>query len=129
MTSKLVTLEECPPGPFLFNGNLGFKTEYRSMETVGPTNVPGPDVRWVVGSEPDAYCMGSGEVWWGGATHKADRAALLVEPVDVVVSGTRRPLTFRDALAYAALGAMGLVAFGAVVVFAIALLTLIGGVG
>lgn len=78
-----VTLHECPPGPFLFEGALGFKTEYCAMEAIGPVNVPGSQVRWRVGKWPDAYCMDSGEVFWGGTTTHEDRAALLVEPVDV----------------------------------------------
>ncbi|SEM55320.1 hypothetical protein SAMN05192583_0603 [Sphingomonas gellani] len=57
-----VSLGNCPPGPFIFNGTLGFKTEY------GPT---------------DAYCMGTGEAFWGGTTDKIARAALLVQPVEV----------------------------------------------
>lgn len=79
-----VTLAECPPGPFLFNGRLGFKTEYGAMETVGPTDVPGPALRWTVGNRPDAYCMDSGEYFWGGTSSKEERDALLVTPVEVV---------------------------------------------
>jgi hypothetical protein len=54
------TLEECPPGLFLHRDSVGFKTEYRAMESVGPTNVPGDEVRWRAGRHPDAYCE-SGE--------------------------------------------------------------------
>lgn len=81
-----VPLSECPPGPFMFNGRLGFKTEYGAIEPVGPTNVPGPDVRWTVGTRPDAYCMDSGECFWGGTTKHADRDALMVTPVDVIAA-------------------------------------------
>lgn len=48
-------LKDCPPGFFVWEGNLCFKTEYKAMETVGPTNVPGSDVRWVAGNRIDAY--------------------------------------------------------------------------
>lgn len=82
-----VPLAACPPGPFLFNGTLGFKTEYGAMEIVGPANVPGPEIRWTVGNGPDAYCLDSGEVFWGGASSKAERAMLMVIPVTVAVVG------------------------------------------
>lgn len=77
-----VTLRECPPGPFLFEGRLGFKTEYGAMETVGPVNVPGDQVRWTVGNGIDVYVMASGEVFWGGAKSKEERDKLLVTPID-----------------------------------------------
>lgn len=80
--SEQVTLADCPPGPFLFDGALGFKTEYGAMETVGPVDVPGDQVRWTVGRYPDAYVMASGEYFWGGTSRREDRAALLVSPLD-----------------------------------------------
>lgn len=75
MTDPLgrVTLADCPPGPFLFEGKLGFKTEYRAMVLdMG---------RLVTSRWPDAYCMATGEAFWGGTTRHRDRAALLVMPV------------------------------------------------
>ncbi len=59
------TLAECPPGLFLFNGYLGFKSEYHTKA-----------------GQPDAYCVESGEYFWGGAKGIEARAALLVTPVD-----------------------------------------------
>ncbi|WP_257556480.1 hypothetical protein [Sphingobium sp. CFD-2] len=59
-----VTLNECPPGLFRTeDGTYGFKSEY-STTTV------------------DAYCLESGEYFWGGATNAEERGALKVEPVD-----------------------------------------------
>lgn len=58
-------LDECPPGPFLFNGSLGFRSEYWSDDD----------------HKPDAYCMDSGEYFWGGADNATKRAALIVQPV------------------------------------------------
>lgn len=86
---EAVALADCPPGLFLFNGTLGFKTEYRGMETVGPVNVPGDQVRWRVGTHSEVYVASSGEAFWGGVTKKDDREALLVTPVDVeaILSG------------------------------------------
>lgn len=78
---ELVTLAECPPGLFRFGETLGFKSEYRAMQLVGPSNIPGPDLRWTVGRWPEAYCVSSGEYFWGGTKTQEARAALLVEPV------------------------------------------------
>jgi hypothetical protein len=77
--SKEVALRNCPPGPFLFNGSLGFKTEYGSMECENPRD---PKTLWRVGHHSDVYVMASGEAFWGGVTSKDDREALLVVPVD-----------------------------------------------
>lgn len=76
-----VTLADCEPGLFLFNGNVGFKSEYGAMETVGPTNIPGPEVRWTVGNNPDAYCADSGEYFWGGVKTRVERNSLIVRPM------------------------------------------------
>jgi len=66
MIEEYVTLAECPPGLFIFNGHfgephLGFKSEY--------------------GNE-DVFCAESGERFWGGATTKKQRAGLLVRPIE-----------------------------------------------
>lgn len=58
----LVTLAECPPGLFVFNGSIGFKTEYR------------------IDGEPEAYCVESGEYFWGGTAGHAERRELMVQP-------------------------------------------------
>ncbi len=68
----LVTLAECPPGFFLFGGDVHFKTEYA-------TEIPkGSLMFW-----PDAYCGSSGEFFWGGAKTHEDRARLMVRPLDI----------------------------------------------
>jgi hypothetical protein len=63
--TKLVTLAECPPGAFMFNGHMGFKTEYR-----------------LEGGRTEAYCMSSGECFIGGAESSEAREELLVYPVN-----------------------------------------------
>ena len=75
-TGEPVTLAKCPPGLFLWNGTLGFKSEYGAMEPVdlGKT--------WTIGNGPDAYCADSGEYFWGGTSNHADRAKVLVMPID-----------------------------------------------
>ncbi|MDR5801148.1 hypothetical protein [Caballeronia sp. LZ001] len=55
------SLQDCPPGFFLFNGLLCLKSEY------GGANV-------------EAY-VESGEYFWGGAKSKEERDALIVTPV------------------------------------------------
>ena len=60
-------LDACPPGPFMAvrsGGGLGFKTEYGKMQAdPGTKTGRGSDLRWSVTSEPDAYCLESGEAW------------------------------------------------------------------
>jgi hypothetical protein len=72
------TLRECPPGLFVHDDEVGFKTEYGAMEAVGPTNVPGPEVRWTVGNHADAYCD-TGEFFCAGDKEKRDQ--IVVQPV------------------------------------------------
>jgi len=63
---RRVSLAECPPGVFLFNGDYGFKTEYSDD------------------NGPEAYCLGSGEYFWGGTNGNKDkRRALLVMPCEL----------------------------------------------
>jgi len=83
MTDPLgrVTLADCPPGPFLFEGTLGFKTEYRAMVQAPCTNPAPPEPRYLTSRWPDAYCMATGEAFWGGTTRHRDRAKLLVLPI------------------------------------------------
>jgi len=79
--SEAVTLAECPPGLFEFGGSLGFKTEYgMTLVDENGANMPGDQVRWKVTSWPDAYCLESGEVFWGGTKTHEERAKLLVRP-------------------------------------------------
>nr|WP_312294659.1 hypothetical protein [Brevundimonas diminuta] len=77
-----VTLAECPPGLFLWNGTLGFKSEYGAMEPVG---ISPHHQQWKVGNRVDAYCADSGEYFWGGTSNHDDRAKLLVYPIDADV--------------------------------------------
>lgn len=78
---ELMTLMECPPGPFLFEGHLGFKTEYNAI--VGE-DIGGGKVNWVMSRcWPDVYCMSSGEQFWGGETTHEARSMLMVQPVDL----------------------------------------------
>ena len=72
-----VTLAECPPGLFLYNGTLGFKSEYGAMEPDDAMN----GKHWKVGNRADAYCADSGEYFWGGTSNHDDRAKLLVYPI------------------------------------------------
>lgn len=72
-----VTLAECPPGLFVFNGSYGFRSEYGT----------------------DAYCLESGEYFSGGTNGgKAIRAALLVEPVTLKDLIADREAERRDSL-------------------------------
>lgn len=57
------SLDECPPGVFAKDGSLGFKTEYRDTH-IGP----------------EAYCLESGECWWGGTSDVAARKLQIVQP-------------------------------------------------
>ncbi|MET3436352.1 hypothetical protein [Sphingomonas sp. 1185] len=83
MTDPLgrVTLADCPPGPFLFEGTLGFKTEYRAMMRAPSSCRTPAEVRFMTTCWPDAYCMATGEAFWGGTTRHRDRAKLLVLPI------------------------------------------------
>jgi hypothetical protein len=81
--TELVELRDCPPGPFLFNGTLGFKTEYGATQVdENGAAMCGSLVRFKISNWPDAYCMESGEFFWGGTTKHEDRARLLVQPID-----------------------------------------------
>jgi len=85
-----VTLAACPAGPFLFNGSLGFKTEYGA---ISGKDLGGGLVQWTMVGGPDVYCMGSGEAFWGGVTNREDRAALLVNPVEFCFADSTVPQT------------------------------------
>lgn len=58
-------LSDCPPGLFLFNGGVCFKSEYSTA-----------------GGSPDAYVVSSGEYFWGGTADRAARDALVVTPIE-----------------------------------------------
>jgi hypothetical protein len=60
---RRVPLAKCPFGLFLFQGILGIKTEYHTD------------------GKSDAYCMSSGEYFWGGTNIPTEREALMVTPI------------------------------------------------
>lgn len=70
---SLVTLDECPPGLFLFgeDNTLCFKSEYSTTQAKSGA------------AQCDAYVVSSGEYFWGGAMSAAERAVLKVRPVDI----------------------------------------------
>ena len=55
------TFEMCPPGFFVFGGDLFLKSEY------------------ITNGKQDAYCE-SGEYFWGGVEDVDERRALIVQP-------------------------------------------------
>ena len=60
------TLDACPPGLFKVEGGFGFKTEYRDD------------------NGPEAYCVESGEYFWGGTNDPEKRRNLIVTPVIIM---------------------------------------------
>jgi hypothetical protein len=81
---RFVTLGECPAGLFLFDGALGFKSEYKTESQSHPGF-------W----QCDAYVVESGEYFWGGASDAPARERLLVTPLEPYL--VPKP---RDVLAY-----------------------------
>lgn len=73
----LVPLIDCPPGFFLFDGEVCFKTKYA-------TEVPEGSQQWW----PDAYCESTGAYFWGGASSHKERAKLMVRPIDAEAIAT-----------------------------------------
>lgn len=71
MKAQAVTLRECPPGLFLFDGILGFKSEYTTESLAYPGF-------W----QCDVYVVESGEFFWGGVADAPTREELLVCPVE-----------------------------------------------
>jgi len=72
------SLGDCPPGPFLYENTVCFKTEYGAMELVGPANVAGTEIRWTCGLRTDAY-NSAGEHFCVG--HPDERDKILVQPL------------------------------------------------
>lgn len=70
--AELVTLADCPPGLFIFEGRLFLKTEYK-------VEVPPGSGEWW----PEAYCADSGEFFAGGAQGHESRARLMVMPLEM----------------------------------------------
>jgi hypothetical protein len=93
-----VSLAECPPGLFMFGDTLGFKTEYGA--TTGK-DVGGGKVEWTVTSYSDAYCVESGEVFWGGVSKHEDREKLIVRPLAMQAARPIAPETWMPHLDYA----------------------------
>jgi hypothetical protein len=60
------TLAACPAGSFVYQDTLCFKSEYRVCGKI------------------EAFCK-SGEFFWGGTETEEDRAALVVQPVQLVI--------------------------------------------
>ena len=67
------TLGSCPEGLFIFEGEVGMKTEYRTESQSSPGV-------W----QSDAYCVESGEYFWGGTSDPVERERLVVTPIDVL---------------------------------------------
>jgi hypothetical protein len=55
---------DCPPGLFAYRDILCFKSEYSSAP-----------------EQPDAYCIETGEYFWGGTRDRRERLALEVTPL------------------------------------------------
>jgi hypothetical protein len=68
MSLGFVTLNSCPPGLFLFEGMVGFKSEYSTVTAAGYIQC-------------DAYVVESGEYFAGGAKSTEERGALMVAPI------------------------------------------------
>ena len=71
MADDLVTLGDAPPGLFLYQGTLGFKSEYKTESLSHPGF-------W----QSDAYVVESGEYFWGGTSDPVEREKLMVDLVD-----------------------------------------------
>jgi len=71
---------ESPPGHFLWEDSVCFKTEYGGMECSNP-GVPGPEVKWTVGNHSDPYNEAGEHFWGGGVTDKDEREKLMVQPL------------------------------------------------
>lgn len=61
------TLENLPAGSlFLYNNSFGFKSEYHANSGL-----------------IEAFCLGSGEMFLGGASNKEDQADLIVFEIEI----------------------------------------------
>jgi len=78
-TRRRVKLKDCPPGPFLFNGSVGFKTEYSAAV---PRDMGNGKFEHVCLHASDAYCLDSGEFFWGAVTTHKERDDLMVYPME-----------------------------------------------
>lgn len=73
------TLRECPPGFFLYEDTVCYKTEYERMEPDGPVNIPGDKIRWKMGTGTDAY-NSAGEHFCVGTPE--EREKIMVQPLE-----------------------------------------------
>lgn len=64
------TLGELESGSlFRYKGTIGFKSEYRTDK-----------------GAIEAYCYGSGEMFWGGTDNAKEQSNLLVEKIDLNIT-------------------------------------------
>lgn len=73
------TLDDCPPGLFLFGDCLGVKSEYRRQN-----------------GSVEAFVVATGEAFWGGTKTPEDCNALRVIPVELVDTSSLRFVQFDD---------------------------------
>lgn len=69
-----VSLNVCPPGPFEFQGHLGYRSDYE-------TTLENPR-RY----QADAYCFETGEYFRGGASGTEARGKLIVQPLTLAAA-------------------------------------------
>jgi hypothetical protein len=77
------TLADCPPGLFWFGDCLGFKSEYGDNY-----------------GNSEAFCVESGEYFWGGTTDKTAREKLTVTPFEEPRSAPRPKGRYTRAVEY-----------------------------
>lgn len=70
-------LVDCPPGLFMYNGTLGFKSEYFASTPI----------------KMEVFCVESGEFFWGGTSDFLIRAHLLVTPMQIVGADAISPFS------------------------------------
>jgi len=63
------TIEECPPGLFMFEGTLCFKSEY---------------------NKSGVFCADTGEYFWGGTSNRDELNKLIVQPMAVIPEGEEK---------------------------------------
>jgi hypothetical protein len=76
---KEVTLAECPPGLFVFDGTLCFKSAYYADY-----------------GSPDAYVVSSGKYFWGGGRDQKERDNLMVLPISGEEVGLQTQLAMAE---------------------------------
>jgi len=61
---------------------LGFKTEYGAMSSADENGRVG----WTMTNRPDAYCLDTGEFYWGGTTTHDARGVIVVQPLTIEIT-------------------------------------------